>query len=163
MCEKYINGDEQVRKELERKYGEKRIKRALEEASSMDLITSTSKKCPTCRSWVHKLSGCTKLTCGKCMNYFCWLCGKSLSKTDPYSHFNSRNSECFERLFEDIEQPAEEFIGELDAVPEGDDGQGGADDGENNAVAGQLANVNIGDEDEDDDGIIFFHEDDFEE
>lgn len=44
------------------------------------------------------------MTCVKCQTYFCWLCLGILSKADPYSHFNSKTSNCFERLFEGIDQ-----------------------------------------------------------
>ena len=45
------------------------------------------------------------MTCSKCQTYFCWLCLGILSKVDPYSHFNSKTSVCFEKLFEGIDQP----------------------------------------------------------
>lgn len=67
------------------------------------MITLTSKQCPNCRSWLQKLDGCNKMTCSKCQCYFCWLCLSKLSKIDPYSHFNLRTSECFEKLFEGVE------------------------------------------------------------
>jgi len=70
----------------------------------MELIESTSKRCPNCRSWVQKLDGCNRMTCTKCHCYFCWICLKLLSKVDPYSHFNNSNSDCFEKLFEGVIQ-----------------------------------------------------------
>jgi E3 ubiquitin-protein ligase RNF14 len=100
VCFKYTNGSEEERKDLIKRFGEARIKRAIEETSSMDLIVNTSKQCPNCKSWMQKLDGCNKMTCSKCHCYFCWLCRKVLSKVDPYAHFNSANSECFEKLFE---------------------------------------------------------------
>ena len=100
ICFDYKNGDESVREQLIKKYGEKRIRLAIEESSSMELIENTSKQCPQCKSWMQKLDGCNKMTCGKCHAYFCWLCLKVLSKSDPYSHFNKSNSDCFDKLFE---------------------------------------------------------------
>ncbi len=102
ICMSYKNGDKSVREQLIKKYGEKRIKSAIEETSSMELIENTSKQCPQCKSWMQKLDGCNKMTCVKCHCYFCWLCKKILSKSDPYSHFNSANSECFDKLFEGV-------------------------------------------------------------
>lgn len=102
ICFNYKNGDEFVRDQLVKKYGEKRIKSAIEETSSMELIENTSKQCPQCKSWMQKLDGCNKMTCVKCHCYFCWLCKKILSKSDPYSHFNSANSDCFDKLFEGV-------------------------------------------------------------
>lgn len=100
ICFLYKNGDRSVREQLVKKYGEKRIKSAIEESSSMELIENTSKQCPQCRAWMQKLDGCNKMTCAKCHCYFCWICLKILSRSDPYSHFNSVNSECFDKLFE---------------------------------------------------------------
>lgn len=100
LCEEYKSGNSELRQELSKRYGEKRIKTALEEFSSMELIANTSKQCPKCRTWMQKLEGCNKMTCSKCLCYFCWLCLTHLSKNDPYSHFNKMNSECFEKLFE---------------------------------------------------------------
>jgi hypothetical protein len=39
-----------MREQLIKKYGEKRIKSAIEESSSMELIENTSKQCPQCKS-----------------------------------------------------------------------------------------------------------------
>lgn len=43
------------------------------------------------------------MACIKCGHYFCWLCGISLDKKDPYSHFNVPGTgSCHNRLFEGI-------------------------------------------------------------
>ena len=107
ICNQYLYGDAIVKEALIKQYGESRIKRAMEETSSMELIQRTSKQCPSCRSWMQKLDGCNKMICSKCHCYFCWLCMKVLSKNDPYSHFNSSNSECYEKLFEGVVNNAE--------------------------------------------------------
>ena len=103
ICEAFKSGDKFTKDDLIKRYGEKRIHAAIEEYTSMELIEKTSKRCPSCRSWMQKLDGCNKMTCARCLCYFCWLCGKSLSKSDPYSHFSNTNSECFEKLFEGLE------------------------------------------------------------
>lgn len=107
IVELYKNGDEDIKVQLERKYGERRIKNAIEESSSLNLIENTSKKCPKCTSWLQKIDGCNKMTCSKCQCYFCWLCMNMLSKADPYSHFNDSKSKCFDKLFEGIVQNQE--------------------------------------------------------
>lgn len=101
----YLNGDEATKAKLEKQYGEKRIKRAIENSLSMQLITDTSKQCPNCKSWLQKLDGCNKMTCSKCNSYFCWLCLSKLPKVDPYAHFNLLSSECYMKLFEGEIQP----------------------------------------------------------
>lgn len=45
----------------------------------------------------QKLDGCNKMTCTGCMQYFCWLCMASLSRVNPYKHFNDPSSPCFDR------------------------------------------------------------------
>lgn len=45
----------------------------------------------------QKLDGCNKMTCTGCMQYFCWLCMGSLSRGNPYRHFNDPSSPCFNR------------------------------------------------------------------
>ena len=139
ICQAYETGDEQTRAKLIKQYGEKRIKRALEENASMDTITSTSKQCPSCKSWLQKLDGCNKMTCTKCHCYFCWLCLNKLSKVDPYSHFNLRSSECFERLFEGVVNENGEQQRELEVDLDADTTDDEDDDNED------------GDDDEDDD------------
>lgn len=103
ICMAYKHGDIKTREDLAKRYGLQRIKHALEEYSSMELISNTSKQCPKCKSWMQKLDGCNKMTCIKCQAYFCWLCMGILSKTDPYSHYSTSSSGCFERLFEGID------------------------------------------------------------
>lgn len=143
ICVEYTTGDAEMQKFLHKKYGEKRIKLAIEETYSMDLIRNTSKQCPKCKSWMQKLDGCNKMACVRCHCYFCWLCFCILSKNDPYSHFNSKNSECFEKLFEGAWN--------LD---------NDEDDEENNReLLGEFGDLNLEDEGlddlEDDDGIVF--------
>ncbi|RNA07733.1 E3 ubiquitin- ligase RNF14 [Brachionus plicatilis] len=115
IVEMYKNGDEEIRLQLAQKYGEKRMKKAVEDFSSVSLIETTSKKCPKCTSWLQKIDGCNKMTCFKCQCYFCWLCMNMLSKTDPYSHFNDSRSKCFEKLFEGVEQNEDD---EFEIVPD---------------------------------------------
>jgi hypothetical protein len=49
----YKNGDDEVRAKLQKRYGALRIKKALEEYQSMDLIERTSKQCPKCKTWLQ--------------------------------------------------------------------------------------------------------------
>ena len=60
------------------------------------------------------------MTCTKCRNYFCWICEKSLSRTNPYKHFSESGNTCFNRLFEGIDQNVE-FDDWEDDVDDDDD------------------------------------------
>ena len=159
-----MNGDATLRQNLIKKYGEKRIQKAVEENLSAEFIQETSKKCPNCKSWMQKLDGCNKMTCSKCHCYFCWLCFKILSKNDPYSHFNSANSECFEKLFEGVERNDEEpnnnnnnnnneALDRLNNIRINDNNE---DDNDESDYEYNPADFEVDeDEDDDDDGIIF--------
>ena len=42
------------------------------------------------------------MTCMKCRAYFCWLCNDSLSRANPYAHYNAKGTNCSGRLFEGV-------------------------------------------------------------
>jgi len=48
---------------------------------------------------VQKIDGCNKMRCMKCSAQFCWLCLSVITENNPYSHFNSTKSPCFNKLF----------------------------------------------------------------
>ena len=98
----YASAGPAERDALEKQYGRKNLKFAVEEAFSEDWIEKNSKKCPYCKALIQKIDGCNKMTCFRCHGYFCWLCQKRLSKSSPYSHFNNTQSACFNRLFEGV-------------------------------------------------------------
>ena len=65
--------------------------------------------CPACKTPSEKISGCNKMTCGKCKVSFCWVCKEVIKDKNPYDHFNKgndqdRNSRFYElkRHFNDI-------------------------------------------------------------
>eukprot|EP00050_Salpingoeca_kvevrii_P018646 m.76673 g.76673 ORF g.76673 m.76673 type:complete len:294 (+) comp8118_c0_seq3:100-981(+) len=47
------------------------------EASSMELIRSTSRPCPTCKTPVELASGCAHVVCANCHTDFCFNCGRA--------------------------------------------------------------------------------------
>ena len=167
ICNGYLYGDATLRQSLIKKYGEKRIKNAVEENLSADLIEQTSKKCPNCKAWMQKLDGCNKMTCSKCHCYFCWLCFKILSKNDPYSHFNSANSVCYAKLFEGVENEDNDgnennnnqAVQALDRLNNVNinvgDHREDANENEESDYEYNPADFDVDDDDEDDDGIIF--------
>ncbi|XP_062976738.1 E3 ubiquitin-protein ligase RNF14 [Elgaria multicarinata webbii] len=96
----YLEADETTKKFLEQRFGKRVIQKALEEMESKEWLEKNSKSCPYCGTPIEKLDGCNKMTCTACMQYFCWICMGSLSRANPYRHFNDPSSPCFNRLFQ---------------------------------------------------------------
>ena len=46
-----------------------------------------------------KLFNIHKMTCSKCLVFFCILCGDRLDRNDPYEHYNNPLNPCFGKLF----------------------------------------------------------------
>ncbi|XP_070554316.1 E3 ubiquitin-protein ligase RNF14-like isoform X2 [Ptychodera flava] len=117
LRKEYEEGDEQKRRFLEKRYGKNVLKQALEESYSEQWLSSHSKECPNCGTHIQKIDGCNKMTCVKCRAYFCWLCLAMLSRGNPYTHFNTPGSECFNQLFQGMEN----FDGDGDDEDDDDD------------------------------------------
>ena len=83
-----------------------------EDKASYDWILLHTSPCPSCNSPTQKTMGCNHMKCFQCNTHFCYLCGSWLDGQMPYTHFNTRGTECYQRLFE---------------LEEGDEGQGPAD------------------------------------
>ena len=99
----YLNGSAEEKENLEKRYGKKQLKQAVEEHFSEVWLESNSKKCPHCSTSIEKIDGCNKMQCYKCGKNFCWLCGKGLTTANPYEHFNILKNGCFNRLFEGLD------------------------------------------------------------
>uniref|UniRef100_A0A6J0URH0 RBR-type E3 ubiquitin transferase n=1 Tax=Pogona vitticeps TaxID=103695 RepID=A0A6J0URH0_9SAUR len=97
LREEYLEADELSKQFLEKRYGKRVIEKALEEMESQDWLEKNSKLCPSCATPIEKLDGCNKMTCTACRQYFCWICMRSLSRTNPYTHFQDPGSPCFNR------------------------------------------------------------------
>ncbi|XP_064637638.1 E3 ubiquitin-protein ligase RNF14-like isoform X2 [Lineus longissimus] len=108
LREAYLEAGTTEKKFLEKRYGMRAIKQAMEETYSKEWLDEYSKKCPNCSTHIQKIDGCNKMTCIKCRTYFCWLCKGVLSRTNPYTHFNVPDGACFNRLFEGTD-PGDEF------------------------------------------------------
>ncbi|XP_035681742.1 E3 ubiquitin-protein ligase RNF14-like [Branchiostoma floridae] len=117
LREEYLAASDEGKKFLEKRYGKKSIKQALEETFSEEWLKKYAKECPQCGTHIQKLDGCNKMTCIKCRAYFCWLCGMILHHSNPYGHFNKPGSKCFNLLFQGMEEGEggeEEFEDEED-------------------------------------------------
>ncbi|KAM4748656.1 E3 ubiquitin-protein ligase RNF14 [Rhinophrynus dorsalis] len=95
----YLDSDEVGKRFLEKRYGKRVIQKALEEMESKEWLEQNSKCCPRCGTHIQKVDGCNKMTCTGCKQYFCWLCMGSLSRVNPYSHYNDPSSGCLNQLF----------------------------------------------------------------
>ncbi|GAA5936059.1 RBR-type E3 ubiquitin transferase [Sporobolomyces koalae] len=116
----YLAATELERKTLEQRYGSANLKRLVqafeEEKALQEWLDQHSTRCPGCSIPIEKSAGCNHMTCGKCGSHLCYRCGKSISPTEPYKHFNTPTSSCYGKLFDFLpgqEPPVEEWLGEL--------------------------------------------------
>lgn len=47
-------------------------------------LNKHSKKCPKCKSYIEKISGCDHMICQKCKHQFCWQCFSDYKKIQIY-------------------------------------------------------------------------------
>ncbi|CAL8081291.1 unnamed protein product [Orchesella dallaii] len=116
VFKKYTEGTPEEKQAMVKTYGEKQLKILVENVLSEQWIQKESKSCPHCKVPIEKFEGCNKVTCFKCNTYFCWLCLKQLEAGNPYFHFNDPSSQCYNNLFqnmEDEEGPDNEWIHNL--------------------------------------------------
>ncbi|XP_039284675.1 E3 ubiquitin-protein ligase RNF14 [Nilaparvata lugens] len=100
LLKEYLNGDEEVRRKMEQKYGKTRLGNLVQTSLSEKWIDNNSKNCPNCNASIEKSEGCNKMLCWRCSTYFCWNCLTRLDVKAPYAHYYDRNSPCYNRLFE---------------------------------------------------------------
>ena len=108
LTEEYSAASREDKELLERRYGKRKLQRLLDEVVSEEWLDANAKQCPCCKASIQKIDGCNKMTCLKCRTYFCWLCMANLPRSNPYQHFNSPGSGCFNRLFEGIDVDEDE-------------------------------------------------------
>ena len=107
---RYDEGDSEMRSSMEQQYGKHQLLQGFAELESKEWVATNSKPCPSCNSKIEKTHGCNKMTCSRCGDHFCWLCGKQLEHANPYRHFHSGVSQCGGRLFDGMDLDEEEFI-----------------------------------------------------
>ena len=79
----------------------------------------------------------------RCGFHFCYLCGGRLSPQNPYPHFNTPGTHCFQRLFDGVIQTREGDDND-DIVIVNGNGNGNDDDDEGFEI--QLAIMQIAEE-----------------
>lgn len=90
-----------------------------EEQASYDYIRKCTSPCAHCSAPVQKTMGCNHMICFNCKTHFCYLCGFWIPADNPYKHFNTQGSTCYQRLWE-LEE------GDEGQAPEDGRGFGGA-------------------------------------
>jgi E3 ubiquitin-protein ligase RNF14 len=71
-----------------------------EEKATEDYLRLYTTPCPTCSAPCQKRMGCNHMICFKCGTHFCYLCSSWLMEDNPYKHFNTSESKCFNRLWD---------------------------------------------------------------
>jgi len=91
---------------LERQYGQARLRKLVaqyeEDQLNQKILTSSTMICPGCNIRIEKSMGCNHITCLKCKQHFCYLCGDKIDSINPYCHFGDMGSTCYGQLFSEI-------------------------------------------------------------
>lgn len=115
IVDQFVNGTEQDKASLELKYGKNNVRKLvdayLEEQANAKWIEDNSTRCPDCQLDIERSFGCAHMTCARCACHFCFRCGVRLNARDPYAHYSTPGSSCFNKLFE--YQPSDEQMGEV--------------------------------------------------
>ncbi|CAO1636917.1 unnamed protein product [Parajaminaea phylloscopi] len=123
LLTRYDSGTDSERRAMELRYGRKnllKLKAQFEEdRANREWLKERTQACPHCSSPVEKSMGCNHMTCSHCASHFCYLCGHRLNPKEPYRHFNTPGSSCYNRLFDGIIQD-----GGAEGPPGGEGGQG---------------------------------------
>lgn len=75
-------------------------KLSADDKASIEYMKLHTTPCPTCNAPAQKTHGCNHMICFKCNSHFCYLCSAWLLPDDPYKHFNSKTTGCYQRLWE---------------------------------------------------------------
>merc|ERR1712241_255759 len=116
LLTEYMGANQSEKTLLEKRYGKRQLTIMVETLQSETYLTDNTKPCPNCRAPIQKSEGCNKMTCNKCGTNFCYLCGAKLPLVNPYSHFSLKDGQCFNQLFEGVEED------EFDFAFDGDNG-----------------------------------------
>ncbi|CAI4232527.1 unnamed protein product [Auanema sp. JU1783] len=123
IVESWENGTEEEKNKMITHFGGlQQYQIAVENIKSEIWIQGNGRQCPRCKVPIEKNEGCNKMLCVKCSCAFCWLCNAILDKNDPYAHFTeSGQTNCFNRLFEFIEEELPDLDLDEDDQSEGTD------------------------------------------
>ncbi|KFY35831.1 hypothetical protein V494_05556 [Pseudogymnoascus sp. VKM F-4513 (FW-928)] len=71
-----------------------------EDKASLEYIRLHTTPCPTCAVPAQKTHGCNHMICQRCGTHFCYLCSSWLDVGNPYQHYNTESTGCYQRLWE---------------------------------------------------------------
>ncbi|OBT75050.1 hypothetical protein VF21_06529 [Pseudogymnoascus sp. 05NY08] len=71
-----------------------------EDKASLEYIKFHTTPCPTCAVPAQKTHGCNHMICQRCGTHFCYLCASWLDVGNPYQHYNTETTGCYQRLWE---------------------------------------------------------------
>ncbi|KAI9934041.1 hypothetical protein ASPWEDRAFT_105387 [Aspergillus wentii DTO 134E9] len=94
VCKKGWHG------ELTRCFPRREAELSAEEKATEEYLKKYTSPCPTCNAPCQKQMGCNHMKCFKCDTHFCYLCSSWLCEDNPYQHFNSLESQCYNRLWD---------------------------------------------------------------
>lgn len=99
--------DREICSNISFKYGKRFIELAVNDFIAQEQFEELIKSgdaqivsCPNCSTYIQRSDGCNKMTCSKCLVFFCNICGDRLNRNDPYEHYNNPMNDCFGKLFE---------------------------------------------------------------
>ncbi|KAL1987150.1 hypothetical protein VTN96DRAFT_4756 [Rasamsonia emersonii] len=94
VCKKGWHG------ELVRCFPRREAELSAEEKATEEYLKLYTTQCPTCNAPCQKRMGCNHMICSQCHTHFCYLCSTWLSEDNPYRHFNTSGSSCYNRLWD---------------------------------------------------------------
>ena len=86
--------------ELARCFPRRQAELSAEEKATEEYLKLYTSTCPTCNAPCQKRMGCNHMICFKCGTHFCYLCSAWISEENPYRHFNTFDSKCYNRLWD---------------------------------------------------------------
>ncbi|BFZ54361.1 hypothetical protein PYCC9005_001395 [Savitreella phatthalungensis] len=112
----YLAATTDEQRKLDRLYGPRNIQRLLLDLEHDELarkwVDANAMRCPECETAVERSMGCAHMTC-RCGTHWCFNCGASISKLNPYAHFSDKSLACYGQLFNGMtgaEGPFPEWI-----------------------------------------------------
>ncbi|MCO5612565.1 hypothetical protein L7F22_066833 [Adiantum nelumboides] len=117
-----------ARLQMESRYGRSNLERMVrtheEESANAAWLDKRTQQCPHCNVRIEKSMGCNHVECRHCHTHLCYRCGTRLNPREPYRHFNTLGTSCYQKLFDgELGRPEDGFV-------QGGDREGAAEEEE---------------------------------